>query len=404
MNRIYFINFYYPPLARSRRVYWRARELTDAGWKVTILTIANPSGYFNNFIRDESINIDDPDIEVVRIPVTPWWLTGELLYVAGLLPCPQMNWKRAVEKVLIKRLRREPGVIMSLYFPISSHLAALAAARATGCPLALDFRDEYYEIDTQGWRKWQAARTLRIERELVQEAKYISVTTETVKNNLLRRHGIAPEKIEVILNGFLGELPELAEKDYSGVLNFICAGAITAMQRPQIFREACDLLQNRSPKIAEQIRMVFYGPESRYTGKHFCKYMCPPAITYGGFLGADEARAKILAADAGFMSWSGKQFAYATPDKLFEYVGCGLPVLASVPEGEAANLVRKYNVGIAVEDERPDLLAGALEKLVNERGLLKKFASAAAAAREEFLLKKQISRLSDALREIAIKP
>jgi len=49
------------------------------------------------------------------------------------------------------------------------------------------------------------------------------------------------------------------------------------------------------------------------------------------------------------------------PSKLFDYFLCKKPILAIVPEGEAANLVRKSRTGHVVSNEDPNLIAKIID-------------------------------------------
>lgn len=394
-KRIYFVNFYYPPMGRSRRRYYYARALADAGFRVTVVTVANPSGFVNRYPVDPQSDVPDPEIEVVRLRVTPWWALGEALFAAGVLSCPQANWGRTLERELVPLLRREPGIVLSLYPPISSHRACLKAARAAGCPLVLDFRDEYLDLALRGMGRLFAGRARRIEAELVRGADLVSVTTENVRDNLLGRHRLDPAKVVVTYNGFGGRLPDVAPRDYAGPLRFVYAGAITGHQAPEIFCRAWRLLDERQPDVARQVFMSYYGPDNRYARKKLVPLLRPPHLSYGGFLPADEALARVREADVGFLSLAGDRYAYATPGKLFEYAGLGKPVVASVPErGAAAGIVKRHDLGLVAPAGDAGRLAGALAAMVSDRSLPRRFEKNALAARAGLTLREQVGRLA----------
>jgi glycosyltransferase involved in cell wall biosynthesis len=58
-----------------------------------------------------------------------------------------------------------------------------------------------------------------------------------------------------------------------------------------------------------------------------------------------------------------------SPNKFFDYIAAGLPVLNNYP-GWLANLISNYHCGIAVAPEDPSAMADALEKLVDDRKIL----------------------------------
>lgn len=59
-------------------------------------------------------------------------------------------------------------------------------------------------------------------------------------------------------------------------------------------------------------------------------------------------------------------FRKVLPSKLFEIMGAGTPVVCSVPEGEATDLVRRSGGGLVVPPEDPEALARAVRRLRSE--------------------------------------
>lgn len=57
---------------------------------------------------------------------------------------------------------------------------------------------------------------------------------------------------------------------------------------------------------------------------------------------------------------------YASPTKLFEYIGAGIPVISS-NNPEIVKLIEKYNLGVCVKDESVEALAQAIEDLVFDK-------------------------------------
>ncbi|MNN78045.1 putative glycosyl transferase [compost metagenome] len=64
-------------------------------------------------------------------------------------------------------------------------------------------------------------------------------------------------------------------------------------------------------------------------------------------------------------------FYYGTsPNKFFDYIAAGLPVLNNYP-GWLAGMIRDNQCGFAVEPENPQAFADALEQAANDRAELK---------------------------------
>jgi glycosyltransferase involved in cell wall biosynthesis len=78
-------------------------------------------------------------------------------------------------------------------------------------------------------------------------------------------------------------------------------------------------------------------------------------------------------------------FYYGTsPNKFFDYIASGLPVLNNYP-GWLANLIKEHQCGFAIPPDSPQAFADALEHAANDRQRLKQMgANASALARAQF--------------------
>ena len=59
-------------------------------------------------------------------------------------------------------------------------------------------------------------------------------------------------------------------------------------------------------------------------------------------------------------------FESVIPSKMFECMAMGIPVLMSLPEGEATEILRDSGAGISVPPEDPITMAKAIEKLKDD--------------------------------------
>ena len=91
------------------------------------------------------------------------------------------------------------------------------------------------------------------------------------------------------------------------------------------------------------------------------------------------------------------------PNKLFEYLMAGLPVLTSELDA-VAELVRTYDVGRVVSSVEPEVVAAAMNAmLADQEGLARMHRNALEAARTEFCWEKEGQRLFDLYKEILSK-
>jgi glycosyltransferase involved in cell wall biosynthesis len=72
-------------------------------------------------------------------------------------------------------------------------------------------------------------------------------------------------------------------------------------------------------------------------------------------------------------------FGGAMPNKLFDYMGAGRPIIAAVPEGEAARAVRQAHCGIVTPAEDAAALAAAIQTLASDRDAARRMGAAGVA-------------------------
>jgi glycosyltransferase involved in cell wall biosynthesis len=91
-------------------------------------------------------------------------------------------------------------------------------------------------------------------------------------------------------------------------------------------------------------------------------------VSFAGPIPKRDVPSWLARADACLLTYQDAPlFGGAMPNKLFDYMGAGRPILAAVPDGEAARAVRAANCGIVTPAEDPDALAAALLTLAGDR-------------------------------------
>ncbi len=66
---------------------------------------------------------------------------------------------------------------------------------------------------------------------------------------------------------------------------------------------------------------------------------------------------------------SNPNYRYSLPNKLFDYIHAGVPIVASrLPEIE--NVIRQYNIGDFIDDHRPESIAAKIREMLGNREIL----------------------------------
>jgi glycosyltransferase involved in cell wall biosynthesis len=124
--------------------------------------------------------------------------------------------------------------------------------------------------------------------------------------------------------------------------------------------EAADLLRDRSVEFV----LVGDGPDKRRLMELAQKRRLPN-LRFMDPLPKAEIPLLLAAADAAVITLRrADAFGYAvSPNKLFDYMAAGKPVICAVP-GAIARLVAEHGAGLAVEPEDPDALAEVVRCLL----------------------------------------
>lgn len=136
---------------------------------------------------------------------------------------------------------------------------------------------------------------------------------------------------------------------------------------------------------APECTLVIRGPEIETYGPGYARIAARIGASDRLFLAPAVPSRDVVAAargaDAGVWTLPNlcKNFSYALPNKIFEYLSSGLPVLvAHYPE--ARRLVEEHQVGLSFDPYDPKSIAAAINRLAGDKVLLEELATSTEAA------------------------
>ena len=97
-------------------------------------------------------------------------------------------------------------------------------------------------------------------------------------------------------------------------------------------------------------------------------------------------------------------FQSVIPSKLFECMGMGIPVIMSVPTGEATEIVDETGCGLVVEPENPSSLVSAINRLVEDPEQYRKLSRNAQNAAMQFSRQSLAHTMLQLLQSVARGP
>ena len=382
-RRLLLIAYNFPPVGGAgvqRPVKW-VKYLRKFGWDVTVLTTENPSVP----ARDESLLADiSDDVLVVRARTwEPDYRTKQGLVdksnssrpgffarvksaVKGLMkraaklllqPDPQVLWVPNAIKAGQQVLREFSHDVILVTAPAySSFFIGTSLKRQFGLPLILDFRDEW---DMSGQYLENAQRDLvsrvvqeRMQRYVLKRANAVVATTMASTANLaekLTRLNKSTTPSVTVYNGFDAEdfdADSRSEEESTNKTTFrlVYTGTLWNLTTIKPLVDAVLRLNETSPELVSRLELVCVGRKTaeqtstlerlRSTGCRlelidYCEHS--KALDW---LRSTNAVCLLLSDVPGAER--------VVPAKLFEYLANRKDLLAIVPQGETAEIVRRY--------------------------------------------------------------
>lgn len=148
-------------------------------------------------------------------------------------------------------------------------------------------------------------------------------------------------------------------------------------------------------KIPQAALLILGDGEQRENFKRFAAELgISGRVYFYGMVNHDELMNYTAAADAGLALIENISFSYfyALPNKLFEYIMAGVPVVScNLPQMK--KIVDDYHVGICVDAESEDAVYTAINNIVTDREALKQYKQNCFEAAKELNWQKEFEKL-----------
>ncbi|WP_265468651.1 glycosyltransferase family 4 protein [Arenimonas daejeonensis] len=384
-------------------MYEHATRWVRAGHEVTVITCAPnfPEGKLFSGYRNAWRQVEMMDgIRVVRvktyITANEGFLKRTLDYLSFMLIATAMSV-----------FERRPNVVVATSPQFFCAIAGWMVGVLKWRPFVFELRDLWPAsiMAVGAMNKSLVIRFLEcIEIFLYRRADRIVSVTESFREDLAAR-GVPREKISVVINGVDLDRYEPRPRDARLAREFGLEGKFVAGYM------GTHGMAHALPKVLEAAERLLHRPDI--------------AFFFAGS-GAERARIEKIVAERDLHNvrliprqpkermpalWSlcdlsivplrdTPVFATVIPSKIFESMGMGVPILMSLPEGEATEIVRRAGAGICVPPEDPELMAKAIAELADDPEEMSRLRSTTYASASQFsrdtLAAKMIEVLSGA--------
>lgn len=354
-----------PTEAGGTRHYSFARELIEQGHDVAVVTASF------HYVRREELRLEpgeDYRLEIVeRVPFlwirTPPYQHRKIRRVWSWFVFAARLWKGTG----LEALAQPDLIIGSSPYPFAA-LAAESIARRYGVPFILEIRDLWPETvirlgEVSRWHPFILALEL-IERHLYRTAEHIITVLPRGKDYMVTK-GAHRERVSWIPNAVdLRMVPEPRPASEEGALTIMYAGSHGASNCLDLLLDAAVILQDDGWNDRVRFHLVGHGPAKpqlvarvERDGLENVRFSdaVPKKQVYDVLSTADAF--VLLLADSPLYQWG------ASPQKLFDYMAAGRPILLG--SSSSWNPVGEAGCGVTFSPEDPPAVARAAKKLAS---------------------------------------
>ncbi|MBU1082993.1 glycosyltransferase family 4 protein [Patescibacteria group bacterium] len=365
MKKVLFISYFFPPIysVESTMALNTIKYLTQYGWEP--LTVA--SNHSREFGIDSSTIVAvSAGLNITRADSTENFISRFLNWL-GIVPDAMFGWRTgatAVARELLAQHKIE--AIISRANPITSHLIALTIKRIhPELPWVVLFGDPWTQNPYVKYRwPWIKPYREKIERQILNTADTVIVTTELTKQLIISKYGLA-HKIHVLPNTYdPSEFVHLKTRSgTSSPVVLTYAGNFYGLRSPEPLLKALKILREQDVNIIEHLKIQFVGSLAKFINL-IDQHQVGDLVKIIGQL--PRARTlEVLAQSDGFISidagWPVPSI--FLPAKLMDYLALNKPILAITPDGEVDQLIRATRTGLVASPDDPVAIANALRRI-----------------------------------------
>lgn len=379
-KKVLVVAYHYPPLGGGGvfRTLKFTKYLPQFGFKPYVLTVKNAMYH----ARDPTLLKDIPkEAKIFRtislehklfpkpfyaLKTTPKWI---------FVPDENIGWLPFALRQGEKIIKTEGIDVIYATAPIYTNLLiGYFLKRRTGKPLVIDFRDPWTQnVFTKYPTIIHKKIEEKMERTVLKFTDYVITTTEPMRLKLIEKYPFIRGKCATITNGFDPE-------DFTGLtrsaprekFTITYTGFLYGLRTGKHFLIALKELIKEKKETESRIQVLFAGPPNKQTADLVRELGLQNVVRIFGYISHQESLKLMVDSDvllliiAAEESYDEKIGSLMIPGKTFEYLGAKRPILALVPSGATADLIRATKTGIVTPPNDINSIKQAIFKMFQE--------------------------------------
>jgi len=348
-KRLLMFCYFYPPqggVPCTRSVGF-SRHLPACGWEPHVVSARNPSRCFVDItgerpppgVRTTYARNVFSHFGVVEAALRRLGIAGRVC-----VPDDCIGWIPGAVAAGRRLLRDEDyDAIYVSCSPYSAAIAAMRLAETSGLPFVLDLRDAW-TINPQADTYLAGPigdLDRRVERTVLSAADAIVTATRGICEGYRHLYPEQGHKCTFIPNGY--DPAPAAPRPPSAAFTIVYTGFFYGFRTPEALLAALGSLVASGAIPRDDIRFIWAGRAAPWVlglaGMHGIR----DRVDYRGMIPKTDADALLNDADLLYLVIPPGVDPTCMTGKIYPYIASGRPILATVPEGAAADLIREYS-------------------------------------------------------------
>jgi len=354
---------YFPPRARvgAIRPYRFAKYLSEFGWQVSVICIADSSTQLSDLQKEEMknvrlYNLAPPIDRTTKKKTTDSrnkaknsksvvnWLDSQFPIDTWL---PFLASKRGeIEAILMEN---KTDILFSTSDPWSSAVMANKISSAMNIPWVADFRDPWTLCDTRFSTKGKVAKQIdeRAERNIIKKADFVTYTSTATEDKYLKVYSDLGGKSATIRNSFDTNITEISENSArsDGKLIILFLGKFRALSTAESIITLLHYLKIQETDLFTNVEVHSYGELDDFDQKLATQKGVSDKFVVRETVHHSEVSSEIKKADVLLLSTKPERDDII-PAKLFDYLPSGKPILSLVENPEVKSILDETRTGI----------------------------------------------------------
>ncbi len=372
-NILYIAQFFSTdsePGGQGQRHYKHAKSLAEDGHQVTILTSGMTTMSGEGDVTEPHA---EPEVElnsnlrIIRLSSPPM---AKRCVVSRALKYIYFSFKALCTGLRLILLERSTfHFVLGSSPPLLIGLVAYLLSIVAGAQFLLEVRDLWSQtMAANGFIRNRFLILLNrwLESHLYQKSKRIITVSEAYTQDIEAQVPGSRRKIAFIPNGADLEYfryPKLWKGSYlkegcQKKFNVVYAGVFSDYTRLETLIEAASLLGETHPEI--QLHLVGGGYQFNALQQQAAQLRLEN-VSFWGALPKNRVAKFIMEGDLSIINYRNLSiYGQVTPNKLFDYLAAGRPILACVPAGEISRILEESQAGKTIPPESASELAQSI--------------------------------------------